>query len=1491
MRINKLRPVLFSILAVALVFCICLIPSTQLVAKGLEETEYVSEIMLFSASTSGEAKKKAESAGYIASPGNLNEFTGYNAVILGYKTTTDKSLAITDISMAQMKSGYKMVSYGDIVEKQVEKLDGVAKEMMDAVMEFADNYKVGSPAAKEAYRILNYYQTTESGNPLLGDYFLSGKCSTDFILKLLSRANTSVINAVYNALVAGTADYGEENWADRISVCEVRELSDNENCGADEDNAYKELAIKLYPAIQQFSEKYENAAARASVSKNDALVEAEKGDNCEFPDETMKDIDEGNKLNENDGDAFYITAYEILNSYKYNETTLLGDYIVEMGKLTFSTTAELRKIYPLVCTLTNGQVGIMRMTGVAPLVLYLNNTEELLETSEEYFKEIDSKVKECSKATALSIWVGTDQSIYDKKVALTDELEKFSQAGKRYTDLTKEDELDTKLTELLSLINFVSLVVSIAYGITFLSTGVISSLASFAVWAGTATAWTVCVSAIGSGVLCSILGVLGCAIIVASYLVLAAMIIVLVIMFVKWIVDLFDDEDEDYTEIPVTIYDLYGSSPVKYNLIKAYSGIADLNAGNGKRWNALYSTTDPAVGAPISVDELGNAFSIKTGSNQTPVGFTPVCNFGEVVAANMNANVRESDANSIWLYYHKETSDTAINEGEIAEADENGYLLKVTLSTEKTEAAAKASLTKRDFKILDTNLSPVSGWYTYLGYMTTNDPTRALTDIRISPRNTSSPYIFGSASYTSSGQTATGDGLFYTSYPCAGTPILADILAVDSAEKAPEGYEPVNLFCGGNAFNFNNGDNIGGDTGTSYENFNAPKRFLYFHPSVMYTSGEEYISGLVFVAGKKADDNKNVIDNYIKELGLTKLEGNFTKGLEVKWSTSYSNGYQIYPFDSLETYLCYSVTYNPYRAITDVKSYTSSPTNNSVYPNFGSLINGGYAVCDIMYQLPKDAQADRDYDEFFRGIYSNHSYADSRGADAINLYDSGEAAPEDFENVFWDNSNLRAKGLYVSGPTEGKSPLAVGDIFTSTEETSQEGFISVQDARYPNSTESHNLAYSKNGSKNCGNVYLYVKKILAEKMYISSVTVVSYNLKKMMSKEDYKVLEEEQIEEIDKTADDICIKALLSSCSDEIININAATGKGNTFVKDYETVQTNCSYIGITRTNKSSEAISGIIKYKTNGDALPTIDVNGVSYVKCGDKINDKNGAYYLYSAISAGAVPGEPITDIDLSTDPIVAGAATALTAKAVDTKDATASLQGTVGDEYYIHTYFIDEGTYMSSLCLGHGKTKNEALCNLLTQGCCIALDMNLNENAGGEYIYLGYSNYSPKKADKNAKFAIRDIIITSGEVYQESIDINGITYLAASSDKQDGLSLNNGTNGEKMYLYYSTYYISGSKDILKLSPISKLGASVKDRVPDNKDEFNWENVMTDKGERANLNSGVVSTTDDGLKMIDCRVYLFVNRFDNSIVPARKITGGHCLEAVEYGSVGLKI
>lgn len=1491
----KFRHAFFAIIALALCISIISASSGQVLAESLEEQEYVSDLELFSAADEGRARAKAEERGFIPVPGNLN-LGGSEAVVLGYRTTHDKNLAIYDISMAQMNSGYTMLNYGEIAKKQAEKLTGVGEELVTAIDEFADNYKKSSPAAVECLNILNSFAIDEMNNTLLGDYFASGNCDKDFALKVISRANSSVVTAVYNSLVAGTADFGGTSWAQRVATSGVQQQLEDEDF-KELDILYKEYALELYPAIQLFTQKYDDASARAAVSDNEALMEADRKDIGNIPDETLEKITDGEILDESDGDALYITAYESLNRYDYDENMKLGDYLVAAGRKTFGTIVDLRYIYPLVAALTNGQAAIMRISGLAPMALYLDNTEELLERAKETLADIKQKIKKVSNDPFLSIWIGTDQKIYLRQVALTDELERYSQAGANYVDLTKDSAFDSFLSEALSIISFASVVISIAFCITTLAAKVIGSMAVFTIWVGTATAWTVCCAAVGTGVLGSILGVLGCAAIILNWVALAAMAVILITFLVKWIIDLCKDDDDDvtYSEMPNDIFDLNGSNCIKYQLVKNQSNVFDLNANEGKRWNGLYCSFDKNAGKPITVDTLENAFHVQYGTNTCPDGYTPVKTFGEVTAANLNANHKEKSAGPIYLFYHTEGSAVVENEGTDVSTEDSVYLLKLLLSCEKTETAAKSALTKKGYLVLDVNLTPNAyRKYTYLGYKTTTNPEKAITDIRISPKNSSSPFFYGDSSYTCCGSTATNDGLYYTTYANAGSPILADIQAVDTIAKAEKGFEPVNFFCGGNAFNFNCGDDDD-NFALSYKHFRSAGRYLFFHPSVMYTEGTEYVSGLVMVTGTRMDDNKHYVKDYIKELDLIPYDINLTETIDIEKDYDVLEGkLALASIDNLETFLCYTTTYNPYRAITDVKSYIGSPTNDNLNANLGSNTTGGFSACAIMYQLPDEPQVDsNDMDDCYRGIYSSNSFIlPGKGApDVCSDYHDGEMAHDDFENYEWDNSGFRPKGIYVCGHMEGKTPLTPDDIIASREPLELDGYVSVQDFRTPNRTEPNNLAYDKIGAKNHKLMYLYIKKDVHEGKYIAAVNVVSYDLKNMMGSDTYNSLDDDQIEDIDKTADDIVISSLLTSCTDEIININIAKAGKDTFQHDYERWSKNVSYIGVSRTDDPTQAIHGLLKYEPkDGKAPAQITVGGVKYTRCGDKINDNYRPYWIYAAVSDGAIPGEPITSIVPDTTPIISEAATVLSIDSQDTAEEEKAPYGNTHNRYYIHTSFEDMGTYISSVYIGVGETKAEALLDLLAQRCCIAIDINLNADAGGSYVYMGYTKYSPKKTDKNQKYAVRDIIFTKGQPYQNEIEYNGIKYVPALTRSNTGVSLNEGTFGEDIYMYYTTYFSSGNnKAVLDYSPIMRLGFAQRDRIPDSKDTFNWENVFCTEGTKINLNAGAVVFDFYG-RITDNRIYMFVNRLDNSPLVERKITGGHCDESVDYGILKIK-
>ena len=136
-------------------------------------------------------------------------------------------------------------------------------------------------------------------------------------------------------------------------------------------------------------------------------------------------------------------------------------------------------------------------------------------------------------------------------------------------------------------------------------------------------------------------------------------LVILVIMVIVWLYDQLKPESDelDYTDIPTVTMDLSPGGDdndnrglMRYDLIRSPDGKADLNAYEGKQWNALYSSQNPEVGKPIVVPKNSKPFIIQTNNSDNPAGYKAVKNFDELYAANLNANVKEEEAPAIYLF-------------------------------------------------------------------------------------------------------------------------------------------------------------------------------------------------------------------------------------------------------------------------------------------------------------------------------------------------------------------------------------------------------------------------------------------------------------------------------------------------------------------------------------------------------------------------------------------------------------------------------------------------------------------------------------------------------------------------------------------------------------------------------------------------------------------------------------------------------------------------
>ena len=261
----------------------------------------------------------------------------------------------------------------------------------------------------------------------------------------------------------------------------------------------------------------------------------------------------------------------------------------------------------------------------------------------------------------------------------------------------------------------------------------------------------------------------------------------------------------------------------------------------------------------------------------------------------------------------------------------------------------------------------------------------------------------------------------------------------------------------------------------------------------------------------------------------------------------------------------------------------------------------------------------------------------------------------------------------------------------------------------------------------------------------------------------------------------------------------------------------------------------------------------------------------------------------------PLVKDCATALTATESDVQQRVhngeivregriAQLKGYAGETNYIHSRFETAKTYLCDLYIGSGSSRDAAMVDLLNMGCNAFLDLDMNKGAGGQYIYVGYDRYYDKNA--TAKYAVRDVICTVGHNGAPTVTVDGVTYKRAcdrylyAGDQTRSVSFNEGTNGFRLYLYYTSETDN--------KPIIDLAVGEKDLIPDNSDAIVWENVMTTSGRRCNFNDGVFASEDGHDR--DIRIYMFAHRIDNSVKESAGIVCGVTWHTMKYGKLVLK-
>ncbi len=1609
MKQIKRKSVLFSLFCMIIGFITCFSGTLGTFAQAAEPVAYVQDIRMYQGSGK-DAQSYFNSIGYTYIGSDLNAGTGTGeSVYIGYKTTTDKSKALTDIRMMAMDTGYQLYDYQGIQNYLASQQDGTAQVLLSSANEFAANYEMGSPKAIEAYNGLNLFDIGDANKTKLGDYILSGKANKAFFVKMLMKSSTGAINSVIGLLNIGIAPYENNydmdtqsaftaNWAERISLSSLWDDFDAGLTKDEEDDLrkqYDDLAKKLFSCLQDFTTYYENAAARYDENR---IKEKEMFDNAENA------VNEMENLEEEDADLLFIAAYNTLNQYNFNDKMKLGDWLLSIGRKT-SESVDLMQLYPVVEAMTDNQVEIASRTGFVTAISNLGENTKLADYEEQLENARDS-INDLNGAATVSIWEVNGEELENAKIAFTSDAVRKQSAEMSLGKTSDLDKFDEKFQTVLKWIN-------IAIGAAFVLVGIVEITLKICVFCAAAeTAFSAfCVSAL------AVVSWTGIGLLIVTAVVIAVQ---LIWALVKWIIEKVQeiDKDRDHTEKPQFIFDApdtaSGTITVRYkSVLNSENQVGDLNAAEQYKWCLIACTTDTRVGSPIRADSAGTIFRVVNGSAARLNGFDCVKFFGERNAANTNAFC-EKDNGGYYIHYRTESSINNESPGGDSQGETSGnknYIEDMIIAVGKNEAEAKAKIIAKEkkFYVLDANLSPNSTYATFVGYSITTDKKKAVKDIRISPYagkpegiplyrgDCSYRFVENVGAYVAVGDDKTrpqADALYYTTDEKAGPPILADGLhVVSSFSQVKPGWEPVSLFGADYPYDFRtmleeaeeettpNGYYSGYTISKSGDMANHQPSYFYYEPETKYTSGTKYLSGFFFIGGrdyKKNDKNYHLDEkfesllNYAKSIPNAVVIGgrdsyNITSSLN--HSVDFGPGTGGYWIN-----LVYTYTYNPYRAIYDAAVYQGTFYSDSLAYSLSKRSDSGgslnYVACSYIGQQSfKPGRVTR-------YIGHNNTFKDTGGVNFavkdIDQVRKGHSAVLSYaQNVKYGytTSDFIPTGLYVLGKTEGKEPLKLADVVITNKTikgktaekkitfdvsglktldgTDVSGeFRSVCEMKNPHNTNPYEFSYNsffnysgtevnpdKSGDgRQSTNLFIFLRNAAPTKpKYISSITVGTYSRSQYSEKNPG--ANKDVLRAVDSIVDGQALAAANAGCSDEVIYTNFAIAnqsdawynRADSTGKAERTPPENnvAAYIGVNRTDKKENAITGILLYKVNDKTAPNeVKLENVLYTCAGTQAPiEMNGKrYYLYYTVNTGVAPGAPITEIMVDNQPIAPGYAT----NRAGDKDHDAPY-GEPAQTNFIHLkYDKEDRDIFTKLFIGKGNNKRAALCDLLSQGCFEYIDMDLNTGIEGKSIYMGFrskhvdwdtiNSGATEKAIKDATDkalleAVYDILITRGEDFKPGgfVSKDNVYYYPVSDyDLTDGA-------GDKLYMYYCCPYYSntynsknGASTVLPKNAFTgyykQIGMSNYDRVPYNsslagaedsdQSVMRWEYVMfSDNSRPANPNAGTVQYSYDGTYALDNRVTIFAQRVDGSVKPAAEITGGYVADKEQQGTLKFKM
>ena len=213
MRKKSLSAIISVILAVVL----CVTTCTSVFAATSKES-YISDLVLCSAKSADAAEKKLKAQGYkLMSDENLNDSLTDGGMYLGYKSTTNSSEAITDISAMNMNGKFSYTDYENLLKNLKESVTTTINGLIPMITAYRANYKAGRTIAVSVHDTLNKFYEDDS-KTYMGDYLLNCdlKDTTD-ITKVFMQGYSAFIVDIQQLLFAAGESSNDKKWIEKMA--------------------------------------------------------------------------------------------------------------------------------------------------------------------------------------------------------------------------------------------------------------------------------------------------------------------------------------------------------------------------------------------------------------------------------------------------------------------------------------------------------------------------------------------------------------------------------------------------------------------------------------------------------------------------------------------------------------------------------------------------------------------------------------------------------------------------------------------------------------------------------------------------------------------------------------------------------------------------------------------------------------------------------------------------------------------------------------------------------------------------------------------------------------------------------------------------------------------------------------------------------------------------------------------------------------------------